>query len=77
MTTAPQSFKRQLARGDYADSAAAAAQVVLFPERDFMCWKTKLLVPVALDRAADKMPVLICVTACGMNRAFAYAFSLS
>lgn len=58
LTTAPQSFKRQLARGDRHERAAFAAQVRLWPERDFMSWRANLSVPVALDQPADKMPVL-------------------
>lgn len=77
MTTAPATFKRQLARADCADSAAAAAHVVLFPERVFVAGESEpILVPYALDMPADKMRVFMVISAAG-GRNFGVAFSLS
>lgn len=75
--TPPASFKRLLARDDRHERAAHAAHVRVRPERVFMAWTTKLLVPVALDRPADKMAVFVVIVASGQNRASAVAFSLS
>lgn len=74
--TATTPFQRQLA-SDCPDTAERRAQAGrVFAERVFVTGRTRLLVPVALDRPADAMRLLT-VTSLSGRRSFGVGFSLS
>lgn len=52
------------------------SEPVIWPERSWMTWTTRLLVPHALTKPADAMPVFVAVSASG-NRVWPVTFSLS